>query len=71
MVGTGYIGSHAVVEALNAGMNVVVFDNLSNSSVVPLHRIAEITGKKYFNWKVFLRIQRRRPTRVFQGRYSK
>ncbi|MCL1036556.1 UDP-glucose 4-epimerase GalE [Shewanella submarina] len=43
--GAGYIGSHTVVELLNAGANVVVLDNLSNSSVESLRRVEEITGK--------------------------
>jgi len=43
--GAGFIGSHTVVEMLQAGMQVVVVDNLSNSSPVALERVAEITGK--------------------------
>ena len=43
--GSGYIGSHTAVECLNAGHEVVVFDNLSNSSRVSLDRVAQITGK--------------------------
>lgn len=43
--GTGYIGSHTVVELLNAGYEVTIADNLSNSSVAPLERIKNITGK--------------------------
>ena len=37
--GAGYIGSHTCVELLNAGHEVVVFDNLSNSSEESLHRV--------------------------------
>lgn len=44
--GTGYIGSHTVVELLNAGYEVVVCDNLSNSSKKSLERVEQITGKK-------------------------
>ncbi len=44
--GAGYIGSHTVVELQNAGYDVVVVDNLSNSSEKSLDRVAEITGKK-------------------------
>ncbi len=44
--GAGYIGSHTVVELLLAGFRVVVVDNLSNSSVESLRRVAEITGKQ-------------------------
>lgn len=43
--GTGYIGSHTVVELLNAGYEVVVCDNLSNSSRKSLERVEQITGK--------------------------
>jgi UDP-glucose 4-epimerase len=42
--GAGYIGSHTVVELLNAGHEVVVLDNLSNSSSESLHRVQKITG---------------------------
>ena len=43
--GAGYIGSHTVVELLNIGKEVVVVDNLSNSSEKSLERVKEITGK--------------------------
>lgn len=43
--GAGYIGSHTVVELLNDGYEVVVIDNLSNSSQESLKRVEEITGK--------------------------
>ena len=43
--GAGYIGSHTCVELLNAGHQVLVFDNLSNSSVESLNRVQELTGK--------------------------
>ena len=44
--GDGYIGSHTVVELLNEGREVVVMDNLSNSSYKAIERVEEITGKK-------------------------
>lgn len=44
--GAGYIGSHTVVELLNAGHDVVVLDNLYNSSEKAIDRVEEITGKK-------------------------
>ncbi len=44
--GTGYIGSHTVVELQNAGHDVVVVDNLSNSNEISLKRVAKITGKE-------------------------
>lgn len=43
--GAGYIGSHTCVELLNAGHQVVVLDNLSNSSEESLHRVQALTGK--------------------------
>lgn len=43
--GAGYIGSHAVVELLQAGFEVVVLDNLVNGSVEALWRVEAITGK--------------------------
>lgn len=42
--GAGFIGSHTVVELLQAGQQVVVVDNFSNSSPLVLSRIAEIAG---------------------------
>ena len=44
--GAGYIGSHTVVELLEAGHAVVVIDNLSNASSRSLERVEQITGKK-------------------------
>ncbi len=44
--GAGYIGSHTCVELLNEGYEVVVIDNLSNSSEEALRRVEKITGKK-------------------------
>ena len=44
--GAGYIGSHTCVELLNAGFDVIVYDNFSNSSPEPLKRVEQITGKK-------------------------
>lgn len=44
--GAGYIGSHIAVELLEAGYEVVVVDNLYNSSKIALDRVEEITGKK-------------------------
>ncbi|MCE9685081.1 UDP-glucose 4-epimerase GalE [Shewanella sp. AS16] len=43
--GAGYIGSHTLVELLNAGHEVIVLDNLSNSCVEALARVEQITGK--------------------------
>ena len=49
--GTGYIGSHTVVELLNAGKEVIIIDNFSNSKPEVLEKIKEITGKevKFYN----------------------
>lgn len=49
--GAGYIGSHTCVELLNAGYDVVVCDNLSNSNEESLNRVQKITGKtlKFYN----------------------
>ena len=44
--GAGYIGSHTALELLNKGYEVVVYDNLSNSSQESLRRVEELTGKK-------------------------
>ena len=44
--GTGYIGSHTVVELMNSGSEVVIVDNLSNSKLCVLDRIEAITGKR-------------------------
>jgi UDP-glucose 4-epimerase len=44
--GAGYIGSHTVVELLNAGHEAVIVDNLSNSNIKVLERIKAITGKE-------------------------
>jgi UDP-glucose 4-epimerase len=44
--GAGYIGSHTCVELLNAGHDVTVFDNFSNSQPEALARVERITGKK-------------------------
>lgn len=43
--GTGYIGSHTVVELLNIDQDLVIVDNLSNSSTKVLERVKKITGK--------------------------
>lgn len=52
--GTGYIGSHTVVELLKAGDDVVIVDNLSNSKLCVLDRIEGITGKRPVFYQVDL-----------------
>ena len=44
--GTGYIGSHTVVELLSVDAEVVIIDNLSNSKALVVDRIEKITGKR-------------------------
>lgn len=44
--GAGYIGSHICVELLNKGYDVIVVDNLYNSSMLSMQRVEEITGRK-------------------------
>lgn len=44
--GAGYIGSHVCVELLNAGYDVIVIDDFSNSKPEVLGYIKEITGKE-------------------------
>jgi UDP-glucose 4-epimerase len=50
--GTGYIGSHTILELLNAGYEVVAVDNLSNSSEESLKRVQELAGKSVIFHKV-------------------
>lgn len=50
--GAGYIGSHTVVELQNAGYEVVVVDNLANSSRESLRRVEALTGKKVTFYQV-------------------
>ncbi|NLE25310.1 MAG: UDP-glucose 4-epimerase GalE [Clostridiaceae bacterium] len=52
--GAGYIGSHTCVELLNAGYEIIVVDNLCNSSEKALKRVQEITGKKLTFYNVDL-----------------
>ena len=42
--GVGYIGSHTAIELIEAGRDVVIVDNLSNSNIIVLDRIEELTG---------------------------
>ena len=50
--GTGFIGSHTVVELLNEGYDVVIVDNLYNSKELVVDRIETITGKRPTFYKV-------------------
>lgn len=53
--GAGYIGSHTCVELMNAGYEVVVADNLCNSSEESLRRVERITGKRAAFYRADLR----------------
>ena len=57
--GAGYIGSHTVVELLNAGHEVVVVDNLCNSSKTSLERVKKITGKNVKFYKLDIRDEKK------------
>lgn len=63
--GSGFIGSHTCVELLNAGHEVVVLDNLSNSSEKSLERVEEITGKKLNFYKADI-LDREALDRIFE-----
>jgi UDP-glucose 4-epimerase len=52
--GAGYIGSHTSVELLNAGYEIIIVDNLSNSKPESLKRVKEITGKDFKFYEVDL-----------------
>ena len=45
--GAGFIGSHTAVELLNAGKEIVILDNFSNSNPKVLEAIKKITGKDF------------------------
>ena len=53
--GLGYIGSHTVVELLNAGYEVVAVDNLSNAKPDVQQRVTRITGKEFVFAQVDIR----------------
>lgn len=55
--GLGFIGSHTVVELQNAGFEVVIIDDLSNTTVSVLDSITEITGKKPAFHNIDLRVK--------------
>ncbi|MFJ5713609.1 UDP-glucose 4-epimerase GalE [Neobacillus sp. NPDC093127] len=52
--GAGYIGSHTCVELLNAGKEIIVIDNFSNSKPESLVRVKEITGKDFLFYEMDL-----------------
>ena len=53
--GAGFIGSHTCVELLEAGDDVVVIDDYSNSHRSALDRVSEIAGKSFAAYQVDLR----------------
>jgi UDP-glucose 4-epimerase len=55
--GLGFIGSHTVVELQNEGFKVVIIDDLSNTSIGVLDKIAEITGTKPDFYQIDLRVK--------------
>lgn len=55
--GAGYIGSHTCLELLQAGFNVVVVDNLSNSKIESLNRVKRIIAKDLIFYQVDIRDQ--------------
>lgn len=55
--GAGYIGSHACVELIQAGYDVVVVDNLSNSKTQSLARVEQITGQSVTFYQTDIRDQ--------------
>ncbi|WP_084710638.1 UDP-glucose 4-epimerase GalE [Ornithinibacillus californiensis] len=63
--GAGYIGSHTCVELLQAGYEIVVIDNYSNSSPVSLNRVEAITGRQFVSYDVDL-LDRHSLRKVFQ-----
>lgn len=63
--GTGYIGSHTVVELLNVGEKVIIVDNLINSQIETIDKIKEITGKDVKFYQVDL-LDRENLDRVFE-----
>lgn len=52
--GTGYIGSHTIVDLIENGFEVISIDNLSNSDEKPLDGIEKITGKRVRNYAIDL-----------------
>lgn len=50
--GAGYIGSHTCVELLNAGHEIVVADNFSNSKPEAMNRVRQLTGRDFRFYKV-------------------
>lgn len=63
--GTGYIGSHTVVELLNRDYEVIVVDNLSNSKISVVDRVKKITNKDLDFYQIDL-LDKNKLEKVFQ-----
>ena len=63
--GTGYIGSHTVVELLNLGKEVVVIDNFVNSNPEVIENVKKITGKEFKFYEIDL-LDRENLEKVFE-----
>ena len=68
--GAGYIGSHTCLELLQAGIHVVVLDNLCNSREESLRRVGEITGQAVGFFEVDLRDREALGEIFSQGRFD-
>lgn len=66
--GAGYIGSHTVLELLNEGHEVIVIDNLSNSSEESIKRVERLTGKKIIFYKEDIR-NKKILTMIFENKH--
>ncbi len=62
--GAGFIGSHTVLELLNAGKDVTVIDNLNNSKFESLRRVQDLSGQQLKFYQVDL-------TNIAEERYFK
>ena len=63
--GAGYIGSHTAVELLNAGRDIVIIDNYSNSKPQVLDEVKKITGKDFKSYVMDYR-DREKLEKVFE-----
>lgn len=68
--GAGYIGSHTVIELLNKEYEVIIVDNLSNSSIEVIDKIEGITGEKVYFYNIDL-LDEQSLIQVFQNHQIK
>ena len=66
--GTGYIGSHVVVELLSQNHEVVILDNLANSKITTLESIEKMTGKKPIFYQIDL-LEKTSLEQIFQNHH--